>query len=160
MRHTHDTTFSEKILDFYKNFSQISIFFKNKMKNHSLSSKIFVKIKNFFRKSCVMCVPHQNFTFASKIFNFNKKNEKKDRCLLKTFSHVTDCWRTWPRSVFSKVGQVRQTPITHLLPFDWLWYKTFRISSDLPITNTAWVRALLCKLQKRCTRLAAASDKV
>jgi hypothetical protein len=27
-----------------------------------------------------------------------------------------------------------------------------------PITNTAWVRALLCKLQKGCTRLA--SDKV
>jgi len=29
-----------------------------------------------------------------------------------------------------------------------------------PITNTAWVRAQLCKLQKGCTRLAAASDKV
>ena len=27
------------------------------------------------------------------------------------------------------------------------------------ITNTAWVRARLCKLQKRHTRLAAASDK-
>jgi hypothetical protein len=29
-----------------------------------------------------------------------------------------------------------------------------------PITKTAWVRARLCKLQKGCTRLAAASDKV
>jgi hypothetical protein len=29
---------------------------------------------------------------------------------------------------------------------------------ELP--NTAWVRARLCKLQKGCTRLAAASDKV
>ena len=29
-----------------------------------------------------------------------------------------------------------------------------------PITNTAWVRPRLCKLQKGCTRLAAASDKV
>jgi hypothetical protein len=29
-----------------------------------------------------------------------------------------------------------------------------------PITNTAWVLAQLCKLQKKCTRLAAASDKV
>jgi hypothetical protein len=29
-----------------------------------------------------------------------------------------------------------------------------------PKTNTAWVRARLCKLQKRCTRLAAANDKV
>jgi hypothetical protein len=29
-----------------------------------------------------------------------------------------------------------------------------------PITTTAWVRARLCKLQKGCTRLAAASDKV
>jgi hypothetical protein len=28
------------------------------------------------------------------------------------------------------------------------------------ITKTAWVRARLCKLQKGCTRLAAASDKV
>jgi hypothetical protein len=27
------------------------------------------------------------------------------------------------------------------------------------ITNTAWVRARLCKLQKGCTRLADASDK-
>ena len=32
------------------------------------------------------------------------------------------------------------------------WYK--------PITNTAWVRARLCELQKGCTRIAAASDKV
>jgi hypothetical protein len=30
----------------------------------------------------------------------------------------------------------------------------------LTITNTAWVRARLCKLQKGCTRLAAARDKV
>ena len=28
------------------------------------------------------------------------------------------------------------------------------------ITNTAWVRTRLCKLQKGCTRLAASSDKV
>ena len=28
------------------------------------------------------------------------------------------------------------------------------------MTNTAWIRARLCKLQKGCTRLAAASDKV
>ena len=33
-------------------------------------------------------------------------------------------------------------------------------NSHKPITNTAWVRARLCKLQKRCTRLAAESDKV
>ena len=32
-------------------------------------------------------------------------------------------------------------------------------NSYKPITNTAWVRSRLCKLQKRCTRLAAASDK-
>ena len=29
-----------------------------------------------------------------------------------------------------------------------------------PIINAAWVRVRLCRLQKRCTRLAAASDKV
>ena len=33
-------------------------------------------------------------------------------------------------------------------------------NSYKPITNTAWVRGRLCKLQKGCTRLAAASDKV
>ena len=33
-------------------------------------------------------------------------------------------------------------------------------NSYKPITNTAWVRARLCKLQKGCTRFAAASDKV
>ena len=33
-------------------------------------------------------------------------------------------------------------------------------NSYKPITNTAWVRAQLCKLQKGCTRLSAASDKV
>jgi hypothetical protein len=33
-------------------------------------------------------------------------------------------------------------------------------NSYKPITNTAWVRARLCKLQKGYTRLAAASDKV
>ena len=33
-------------------------------------------------------------------------------------------------------------------------------NSYKPITNTAWVHAQLCNLQKGCTRLAAASDKV
>jgi hypothetical protein len=33
-------------------------------------------------------------------------------------------------------------------------------NSYKPITNTAWVRFRLWKLQKGCTRLAAASDKV
>ena len=33
-------------------------------------------------------------------------------------------------------------------------------NSYKPITNTAWVRARLCKLQKRCTRLTTASAKV
>jgi hypothetical protein len=33
-------------------------------------------------------------------------------------------------------------------------------NSYKPITNTAWVGARLCKLQKWCTRFAVASDKV
>jgi hypothetical protein len=33
-------------------------------------------------------------------------------------------------------------------------------NSYKPFTNTAWVRARLCNLQKGCTRLATASDKV
>jgi hypothetical protein len=37
--------------------------------------------------------------------------------------------------------------------------RTKNLPLPLYITNTAWVRARICKLQKRCTRLAAASDK-
>ena len=33
-------------------------------------------------------------------------------------------------------------------------------NSFKPITNTSLVRAQLCKLEKKCTRLEAASDKV
>jgi hypothetical protein len=33
-------------------------------------------------------------------------------------------------------------------------------NSYKPITNTAWVRARLCKLQKWCTQLSVACDKV
>ena len=33
-------------------------------------------------------------------------------------------------------------------------------NSYKPITNTAWVRIRLCKLQKRCTRLAATCDNI
>jgi hypothetical protein len=56
----------------------------------------------------------------------------------------------------------------HLNGFCFLFSRRARVSqwvglpnnSYKPITNTAWVRARLCKLQKGCTRLAAASDKV
>jgi hypothetical protein len=41
-----------------------------------------------------------------------------------------------------------------------LSYVVGSINSYKPITNTAWVRAQLCKLQKRCTLLTAANDKV
>ena len=40
------------------------------------------------------------------------------------------------------------------------YHQIFICQCYKPITNTAWVRARLCKLQKGCTRLAAASDKV
>ena len=40
------------------------------------------------------------------------------------------------------------------------WFNGLPKPSYKPITNTAWVRAQLCKLQKRCTRLATASEKV
>jgi hypothetical protein len=39
------------------------------------------------------------------------------------------------------------------------WVAGLPNNSYKPITNTAWVRARLCKLQKGCTRLAVASDK-
>jgi hypothetical protein len=54
-------------------------------------------------------------------------------------SHYTLYWgRGWPKSYVVRLPN----------------------NSYKPITNTAWVGARLCKLQKRCTRLAAASDKV
>jgi hypothetical protein len=40
------------------------------------------------------------------------------------------------------------------------WVVGLPNNSYKPITNMAWVRAWLCKLQKRCTRLATSSDKV
>ena len=41
---------------------------------------------------------------------------------------------------------------------EWRVTRTFSYTYK-PITNTAWVRARLCKLQKGCTLLEAASDK-
>jgi len=38
--------------------------------------------------------------------------------------------------------------------------RNFHLSPYKPITNTTWVRTRLCKLQKRCVRLAAANDRV
>jgi hypothetical protein len=40
------------------------------------------------------------------------------------------------------------------------WVVGLSNTSYKPITNTAWVRARRCKLQKGCTRLAVACDKV
>jgi hypothetical protein len=40
------------------------------------------------------------------------------------------------------------------------WAVQLSNNSYRHIPNTAWVRTRLCKLQKGCTRLAAASDKV
>ena len=39
------------------------------------------------------------------------------------------------------------------------WIVGLPKNSYEPITNTAWVRARLCKLQKGCTRLATVNDK-
>ncbi len=41
----------------------------------------------------------------------------------------------------------------------WVWLLDLTTHTK-PITNTVWVHARLCKLQKGCTRLAATSDKV
>ena len=47
----------------------------------------------------------------------------------------------------------------HIVPNDLEWEgNTF--NEYKPITNIAWVRTQLSNLQKGCTRLAAASDKV
>jgi hypothetical protein len=50
--------------------------------------------------------------------------------------------------------------ILNILRTTQLWNNAQIPNSYKPITNTAWVRAQLGKLQKGYTRLAAASDKV
>ena len=52
------------------------------------------------------------------------------------------------------------TTHTSLSPIRRVDYTKGALDSYKSITNTAWVRARLYKLQKECTRLAAASDKI
>ena len=40
------------------------------------------------------------------------------------------------------------------------WFHDYNSNSYKPVTNAVWVRARLCNLRKRCTWLAAPSDKV
>jgi hypothetical protein len=62
-----------------------------------------------------------------------------------------------PSFVNYKKGALELQPQVIILPVRSL---DLTAHSYKPITNMTWVRAQLCKLQKRCTRLAAASDKV
>jgi hypothetical protein len=50
--------------------------------------------------------------------------------------------------------------VNHIPGGSMSWVVGLPNNSYKPITNTAWVRARLCKLQKGWTRLAVASDKV
>jgi hypothetical protein len=46
-----------------------------------------------------------------------------------------------------------------LLNAEWVMFLISYFYSDFDNANTAWVRVRLCKLQKRCTRLAGACDQ-
>jgi hypothetical protein len=60
-------------------------------------------------------------------------------------------WFSVFNATFSNISAISWTPVLVIgLPNN----------SYKPIINTAWVRARLCKLQKGCTRLAAASNKI
>jgi hypothetical protein len=71
---------------------------------------------------------------------------------LKQVSLVSDHWR--------KKHNVEPTQNIYIFYTDLIDLVGLPNNSYKPITNTAWVHARLCKLQKGCTRLAAASDKV
>ena len=68
--------------------------------------------------------------------------------------------------VWSSNGTKLKTPNLHMTlktiqrVAQWVMQLDLPNNSYKPITNTAWVRVRLCKLQKGCTRLADASDKV
>jgi hypothetical protein len=49
---------------------------------------------------------------------------------------------------------------SYIIPFAFQYFNGLPNNSYKLITNMAWVRARLCKLQKGCTGPAAASDKV
>ena len=82
MRHTHDTTFSEKILDFYKileESEQFFILFLKKMENLRRFFSIFeVRGGNFFLN--VVWLKYNHF-FYCKTDNLSCLNEKN--CLVK-----------------------------------------------------------------------------
>jgi hypothetical protein len=53
-----------------------------------------------------------------------------------------------------------RTFVLYSVLYSTLWAHDLGNNSYKSITNTAWVRARLCKLQKGCTRLTAGSNKV
>jgi hypothetical protein len=61
---------------------------------------------------------------------------------------------------YSTSSLKQQSSGKHVAPLGHIIVVGLPNNSYKPITNTAWVRTRLGKLQKGCTRLAAASDKV
>jgi hypothetical protein len=114
--------------------------------------------------------------------NFNGQCWKRNtpsfhKMYVVNYSHQTLLWQVFNFIMYFKVcvmcmkiWAIRFFTLKYFKQSIANWHKLFicqwNISSQTnvngykPITNTAWVRALLCKLQKGCTRLTAASDKV
>ena len=100
MRHTHDTTFSEKILEFYKileESKQFFILFLKKMESLRRFFSIFeVRGGNFFFN--VVWLRYDHFYFYCKTDNLSCLNNKNCLVKLKNFSCIfmSSAWiNTW-----------------------------------------------------------------
>ena len=93
-----------------------------------------------------------NCAICNLLYNISKENNLQIICLKKTiFSLVQVCFMGF-NATFNTISKGLGGSMSQVVVLPNNSYK--------PITNTTWVRARLCKLQKGCTRLAAASDKV
>ena len=83
--------------------------------------------------------------------------------LVSFYDFSIGCWNCSESVIYFVFLFIRSLhPMSYFWGPEWLnelgsWITN---NSYKPITNTAWVRARICKLQKRWTRLSAASDKV
>jgi hypothetical protein len=90
------------------------------------------------------------------------------RSSIKRTHSVSVYWQTWPPQAILFSDWLIFLDFSPLKPFGQMNRNLVGSMSKVvgsnnsykPITNTAWVRPRFCKLQKGCTRLVAASDKV
>jgi hypothetical protein len=86
--------------------------------------------------------------------------EKIEWLITGFLKRLTLCVQLVEQELITLSGHPFSTTLKNRGPGGSVSYVVGSNNSYKRITNTAWVRAQICKLQKGCTRLAAASDKV